>query len=185
MKLFHCKHLLCLRKERLHIPTLFFYFLFSAPAFLVPATVSCARIPGVFIDNRMCLININTFFIFNLKYVADLTFILRPFWLGTDLSGADWGRFDLESIWLEIEKSLCVKSYLLTIVQLKQLIRWLVLNPSFPFKSVFSLHCLYSLFFSLTILFLFRISVVWYVYLYLYRTWICYVLLYTCVSEFV
>jgi hypothetical protein len=112
MKLFHCKHLLCLRKERLHIPTLFFYFLFSAPAFLVPATVSCARIPGVFIDNRMCLININTFFIFNLKYVADLTFILRTFWLGTDLTGADWGRFDLESIWLEIEKSLCVKSFL-------------------------------------------------------------------------
>jgi hypothetical protein len=79
MKLFHCKNLLFLRKERLHIPTLFFYFIFSAPAFLVPATVSCARIPGVFIDNRMCLININTFFLFNLKYVADLTFILRPF----------------------------------------------------------------------------------------------------------
>ena len=87
MKLFYCKNLLCLRKERLHIPTFFFYFLFSAPAFLVPATVSCARIPGVFINNRMCLININTFFLFNLKYVADLTFILRPFWLGTDLTG--------------------------------------------------------------------------------------------------
>ena len=143
MKLFYCKNLLCLRKERLHIPTLFFYFLFSAPAFLVPATVSCARIPGMFIDNRMCLININTFFLFNLKYVADLTFILRPFWLGTDLTGADWGRFDLESIWLEIEKSLCVKSYLLTmIVQLKELIWWLVLNPSFPFKSDIHVTCL-------------------------------------------
>ena len=33
------------------IPTLFLIFL-SAPAFLVPATVLCARIPGVFIDNR-------------------------------------------------------------------------------------------------------------------------------------
>ena len=88
----------------------------------------------------------------------------------------DWGR--LRTIWPGVDltgnrkKSLCVKSYLLTIVQLKQLIRWLVLNPSFPFKSVLSLHCLYSLFFSLTILFLFRISVVWYVYLFSYRMWI-------------
>ena len=150
MKLFHCKNLLCLRKERLHIPTLFFDFLFSAPAFLVPATVSCARIPGVFIDKKMCLININTFFLFNLKYVADLTFILRPFRLGADLTGADWGRFDLGSIWLEIEKkSLSVKSYLLTIVQLKQLIWRIVLNPSFPFKSVFfSALFIFFIFFS-------------------------------------
>jgi hypothetical protein len=39
----------------------FFVFFSSAPAFLVPATVSCDRIPSVFIDNRMCLINIKFF----------------------------------------------------------------------------------------------------------------------------
>jgi hypothetical protein len=44
-KLFHCKILLCLRKERLHIPTLFVDFL-STPAFLVPTPVPCSRIPG-------------------------------------------------------------------------------------------------------------------------------------------
>jgi hypothetical protein len=37
----------------------FLCFFLSATAFLVPATGSCARIPGVFIDNRerMCLFN--------------------------------------------------------------------------------------------------------------------------------
>ena len=42
-KLFHCKILLCLRKERLHIPTLFVDLL-STPAFLVPTPVPCSRI---------------------------------------------------------------------------------------------------------------------------------------------
>jgi hypothetical protein len=50
------------------VSTLFFYFFLSLLAFLVPATVSCARIPGVFIDNRMCLINIKLLF---LLIVAD------------------------------------------------------------------------------------------------------------------
>jgi hypothetical protein len=45
-KLFHCKILLCLRKERLHIPTLFVDLL-STPAFLVPTPVPCRLIPGV------------------------------------------------------------------------------------------------------------------------------------------
>jgi hypothetical protein len=51
-KLFHCKILLCLRKERLHIPTLFVDLL-STPAFLVPTPVSCSRIPGV-ITEYLC-----------------------------------------------------------------------------------------------------------------------------------
>ena len=50
--LFHCKNLLCLRKERLHNAYPVFDFFLSAPTFLVPVTVSCARIPNVFIDNR-------------------------------------------------------------------------------------------------------------------------------------
>ena len=49
-KLFHCKILLCLRKERGHIPTMFVEFL-SAPAFLVPAPVPCARIPRVILHS--------------------------------------------------------------------------------------------------------------------------------------
>ena len=53
-KLFHYKILLCLRKERLHIPTLFVDFL-SKPAFLVLTPVPCSRIPGVLSAN----VNIN------------------------------------------------------------------------------------------------------------------------------
>ena len=179
MKLFYCKNLLCLRKERLHIPTLFFYFLFSAPAFLVPATVSCARIPGVFIDNRMCLININTFFysIWNMWPIWLSfwgRFDLGPIWLGPTEDDLTWSRFD----WKSKKKSLC-KILPFDSSPIK------TTNLMTSSKSILSLHCLYSLFFSLTILFLFRISVVWYVYLYSYRMWICYVLLYTCVSEFV
>ena len=136
MKLFHYKNLLCLRKECLHIPTLFFYFIFSAPAFLVPATVSCARIPGVFIENRMCLININTFFFIQFEICGRFDFHFEDV---LTWDRFDWGR--LRTIWPGIDltgnrkKSLCVKSYLLTIVQLKELNWWLVLNPSFPFKS--------------------------------------------------
>jgi hypothetical protein len=45
-KLFYWKILLCLRKESLHIPTLFVDFL-STPTFLGPTPVPCSRIPGV------------------------------------------------------------------------------------------------------------------------------------------
>ena len=45
MELFHWKILLCLRKEREHIPTMFVDFFLSAPAFLVPTPVPCTRIP--------------------------------------------------------------------------------------------------------------------------------------------
>ena len=39
--------------------------------------------------------------------MADLTFILRPFWLGTDLTGADltWGRFDWKSLMWQFHKA--------------------------------------------------------------------------------
>ena len=47
-KLFHCKILSCLRKERLHIPVpILFVDLLSTPAFLVPTPVPCNWIPGV------------------------------------------------------------------------------------------------------------------------------------------
>ena len=35
-----------------------------------------------------------------------MTFILRPIWLGADLT---WGRFELRPIWLEIYNSIMLR----------------------------------------------------------------------------
>ena len=55
-KLFHCKILVCLRKERLNIHTLFVDFL-STPAFLVPTPVPCNRIPCVLLIKGQLSLN--------------------------------------------------------------------------------------------------------------------------------
>jgi hypothetical protein len=80
-KLFHCKILLCLRKERLHIPTLFVDFL-STPTFLVPTmlpvlTKSLSSTCSMFNSNKPKIPEIISVIKFRFYLLQEINFVIN------------------------------------------------------------------------------------------------------------